>query len=455
MKKKFTEVYNKCDSITLNVTNNCNLHCRYCFESDKKKSMMPPEIAVEAVKKTYRPLPNDKFIINFFGGEPLLNWEAIKAVIDYCDENNLQVTYGMTTNLTILTDEMLDYFDDHSMPILLSIDGTKDVHDTNRCNSYDTVIKNLKRLTDRGLGLYIEARMTIMPEQIKYTLQGIKELYDLGINNFCPIPVTDTEWNEESLEDARKFYRDVTDWFIGIMKDPKNTRNVSIKNVDDLMCNILLPEYSDHFMCPIFNNTWCTVDYKGDVYACHQGPTSKPGYKDTLCIGNLDYIDSDKIKNTIPKADYSKEKCKTCKGKAICKCGCPVENLRETGSWTKPTDAYCALQEIMVETISAKREELLNIEDTHNRILTMVKECLKIKRYVDQIYESTDLSYNNNIKIITQVLHLQEMVENMQDNLLPSFRDYIDDKLKAIFIDLLTTDNVVLDTKQNELKEDK
>ena len=106
MKVRFEEFYGNSDSITLNVTNNCNLACSYCFETDKTRAMMKPEIAVEAIKKAYSPnAPNTMpYTINFFGGEPLLNWPAIKAVIDYCNENNLKVQYGFTTNLTILTE---------------------------------------------------------------------------------------------------------------------------------------------------------------------------------------------------------------------------------------------------------------------------------------------------------------------------------------------------------------
>ena len=253
--KKFSEVYGKANSVTLNVTNNCNLDCVYCFEKEKTPAMMPPEIAIEAIDKMYNKLEGrEAFTINFFGGEPLLNWKTIKAVIDHCNEKNYVVRYGITTNLTILTDEMLDYFDDVNMPLLVSIDGIKEVHDRNRCNSYDRVIANFKKLIDRGLGQYIETRFTIMPHDIKYTLQGMKELFDLGINNFCPMPVTDTEWDDESLDECRKFYKDCNEWFLSIVSDPKNKRNVSIKNIDDLLRNVLMPEHNDPYMCPIFGN---------------------------------------------------------------------------------------------------------------------------------------------------------------------------------------------------------
>jgi len=452
MKQKFTDVYKDANSVTLNVTNNCNLHCTYCFEQAKEKLMMPPEIAIEAINKMYHRLDGrEPFTINFFGGEPLLNWPTIKAAIDYCNKERLKVRYGITTNLTLLTDEMIDYFDDESIPVLVSIDGIKSVHDKNRCGSFDTTLNNIQRLIDKNLTIFIEARMTILPEDMKYAMDGVKMLYDMGINNFCPMPVTDVEWDTESLKDAKKFYTEVTQFFIDKVSDPNNTRNISIKNVDDLMQNILVPEINDPYMCPIFGDKWCTIDYRGDVYACHQGPTSEGELKDTLYIGNLDWVDPDKINNEIRKADYSMPECENCIGKSVCKCGCPVENMRENGKYTHPTKAYCELKKIMISSMKEKQEEIMNIESPHNRILTMVHECMKIKTYVDSIYNETKLS--DTLKLYSQIQHVSEMLDNIDDNVLPTFRDYIDGKLKEILIALTVNDNVIID--DNSHKEEK
>ena len=454
--KKFSEVYGNANSVTLNVTNNCNLNCVYCFEKEKSPAMMPPEIAIDAIDKMYNKLEGrEPFTINFFGGEPLLNWKTVKAVIDHCNEKKYVVRYGITTNLTILTDEMLDYFDDVNMPLLVSIDGIKEVHDRNRCNSYDRVIANFKKLIDRGLGQYIETRFTIMPHDIKYTLQGMKELFELGINNFCPMPVTDAEWDDESLEECRKFYKECNEWFLSIVSDPKNKRNVSIKNIDDLLRNVLMPEQNDPYMCPIFGNGWCTIDWKGKVYACHQGPTSEMPFKEDLCIGDLDMVDEKKIKTIMPKADYPKERCKNCIGKSICKCGCPVENMRETGSYTTATKAYCDLKCIMVEASRETQKELLKLEVSHNRALTQVKESMKVKEYVDKLFKETDLSIDNNLQLITQITHLNEMIDNLggEHYLIPGFRDYINDKLKRFLVALATHDHAYIHNEYREVKD--
>lgn len=444
--KSTKEVY-CADSITLNVTNACNLNCSYCFEYNKTKEMMSKETAIKAVETFYRKIDGvEPFTINFFGGEPLLNWPVIKAVIDYCNENKYKVRYGMTTNLTLLTDEIIQYIDDNSIPILVSIDGIKGVHDRNRCSSYDKVINNINILLEAGLGIFIEARMTIMPYDAKYAMQGIKELYELGINNFCPMPVYDIEWHEKELQEYKMFISELTDFFISIMNDPSNTRNISIKNIDDLLVNILSPEFDDPLMCPIFKNTWCTVDVKGDIYACHQGPTSIDKEKELLKIGNLDEIDETKIMSTDMKATYSKEECKNCVGKAICKCGCPTENMRTIGSYTTPNKTYCEIQKTLVNIISLKQYEIMNSTNIHNRMLIRIKESMKIKDYIDQMFNNMNLY--NKLEVISRVQHISELMDNAKDIILPRFYDYILKRLEQLTIIIAGLTNTQIEIKK-------
>ena len=169
----FEEAYNL-DSITINVTNACNLNCSYCFEHIKTNEYMTPETAIDIIKKSYHKIDPKlgMFTINIFGGEPLLNWKTVKAILGYVSTNHLRCKIGITTNLTILTEEMIKYFDDNDVMLLVSFDGVG--HDKNRCNTHDIVVNNLKKLISAGLGLFIEARLTITPEFGKY-------LYEKGI----------------------------------------------------------------------------------------------------------------------------------------------------------------------------------------------------------------------------------------------------------------------------------
>ena len=199
---KFDE-YFQLKGITLNITNGCNLKCVYCFEHDKDGRKMSVENAISIVDKCYqnylknRTDYDNNFMVSFFGGEPFLNFEVMEEVMKYSRDKGYSIDFGVTTNLTILTDHMIDIIEEYELGILVSIDGIKEIHDRNRCNSYDTVKANVKKLVDRGLKYLLEARITVMPKDVTNLLESVQSIFEMGIENIAPVCVTDTVWTDE------------------------------------------------------------------------------------------------------------------------------------------------------------------------------------------------------------------------------------------------------------------
>lgn len=444
MVRPFEEVYH-CDSLTLNLTNTCNLTCTYCFEDNKTPKFMTPQVAIDAIDKAYHktaPELNSKFMLNFFGGEPLLNWPTIKAVVDHCNEKHYEILYGITTNLTRLSDEMIEYFDDNSFHLLVSVDGLRFVHNKNRSNSWDRVMANLKRLIDAELQMFVEIRMTILPDDIKYALDGVKMFINMGFQNICPIPVTDCNWSDDQIEDLKKYYDDLMRLYVGLLNDESIHKNYSIKNTDEILMNVLEPEVYTPYMCPIGGYRWCDIDTNGDVYPCHQLPTSIPEQRLPQKIGNI-YTGVDDTKVTDGKHDaiYPKKHCKDCLGKPVCACGCPEENLRETGDYDTPTDSYCRVQEAMVEAVKRYQQSIISAKNIRNRSLNLLIENLKIKNYVDQTYKHTDIK--NRLLVTSRLMHINEMIDSLgEENIFPSFRDYFSDKLIEISAAVLAAKDI-------------
>lgn len=453
--KQFTEVYD-CDSITINVTNNCNLNCSYCFEHDKNQNMMPSKVAIDIIDASYKEVDKNigDFTINIFGGEPMLNWTAIKDLIDHCNKKKYKVRYGITTNLTILTDEMIEYIDDNSIMLLVSIDGLKHVHDKNRCNSFDTVHANLKKLIDRKLTLFVEARMTILPEDVNNALEGVMMLINMGIDNICPMPVTDVEWSDLDIMELELYYQSLMAYYVGLLNDDTLKRNISIKNTDEILTNVLEPDIDDPIMCPIFSNKWCAFDTNGDIYPCHQGPTSEKKFKEELYIGNLyTGVDETKLKPEDTYTSYSLDRCKDCVGKSICKGGCPTQNMRETGVYDEPSEGHCRTSVALVNAVLKYRDGLMSASNIRNRMLNLLKENLKLKQYVDILYNETDL--NDDLVLTTRIMHLKEMIDNLgEKNLLPTFKDYINSKISVILAFQLSKKGVSLDGMEEKLKKE-
>lgn len=432
--ENFTTVYSKPQAVTMLLTNDCNLACSYCFESNKGKDYMPKEMALDILKATYNvvdPMAG-VFTLNMFGGEPLMNWETFKAVCDYVLENNLKIRITATTNLTLLTDEMIDYIDELSIPILVSVDGIKEVHDKHRCNSFDKVIENMKKLIDRDLGYLIEARMTVAPDTAKYMYESVKMLVDLGINNIANVPASDLDWDAQSIQDYKDNYEKILDMYIDILNDETNKRNISLYKVDQALNLALEPIKEDTSMCNIGNPRWVIVDWKGDIWPCPDYPTTDNVDLIAGKIGNFyTGVDETKVDPKPMVATYELERCKGCEAISICKSGCPYENYTKNGKFNEPTIGYCTLQKAFVEIIKAYQDKLLEATNIRSRQLNVLIENLKVKKYYDEKVKTINLLDR---EFGVRLNHFVEKYENLNNkgNVLPSFDTYFKHELMTI-----------------------
>lgn len=432
--ENFTTVYSKPQAVTMLLTNDCNLACSYCFESNKGKDYMPKEMALDILKATYNvvdPMAGI-FTLNMFGGEPLMNWDTFKAVCDYVLENNLKIRITATTNLTLLTDEMIDYIDELSIPILVSVDGIKEVHDKHRCNSFDKVIENMKKLIDRDLGYLIEARMTVAPDTAKYMYESVKMLVDLGINNIANVPASDLEWDAQSIQDYKDNYEKILDMYIDILNDETNKRNISLYKVDQALNLALEPIKEDTSMCNIGNPRWVIVDWKGDIWPCPDYPTTDNVDLIAGKIGNFyTGVDETKVDPKPMVATYELERCKGCEAISICKSGCPYENYTKNGKFNEPTIGYCTLQKAFVEIIKAYQDKLLEATNIRSRQLNVLIENLKVKKYYDEKVKTINLLDR---EFGVRLNHFVEKYENLNNkgNMLPSFDTYFKHELMTI-----------------------
>lgn len=151
---------NKLNSITLCVTENCNLRCEYCIYMDKYKDStyelknMSQEVAFKAIDMMMKnSKSSDNVNIGFYGGEPLLRFDLIKKCVDYCKKNYpFKIpTFNTTTNgLLLNNDEITDFLIENNFSMLVSLDGPKDSHNEHRLcvsgeASFDKVFKNLNK----------------------------------------------------------------------------------------------------------------------------------------------------------------------------------------------------------------------------------------------------------------------------------------------------------------------
>lgn len=150
-------------SITLQVTQNCNLRCAYCIYSGSyvnrthNNKRMQLETAIKAVDFLYRHSSQSHIIsIGFYGGEPLLEFDLIQKVVDYAEGlfKGKSLQFLMTTNATLLSVEKARYLREHTFHLTISLDGPQSIHNKNRIfagsnkGSFQVIMNNLKKIKE-------------------------------------------------------------------------------------------------------------------------------------------------------------------------------------------------------------------------------------------------------------------------------------------------------------------
>ncbi len=185
------------------VTHACNLSCRYCYQKHKDASRMSLETGKRLIDSILSQLPEgiEKMEMSFIGGEPLLEFELIKQLVNYTESRNPPCKYIFfaSTNGTLLTPEMKEWLvkNKHRFVLGLSLDGTKDTHDYNRSNSFDTIDIDffLKTWPFQGV------KMTLSEYSIQHLAENIKYLHSIGINQIHGVNFFegDFDWDDDKF----------------------------------------------------------------------------------------------------------------------------------------------------------------------------------------------------------------------------------------------------------------
>ncbi|MEJ6401530.1 radical SAM protein [Yoonia sp. 2307UL14-13] len=192
--------------IEMVYTEGCNLACTYCFEKDMLgHRRMPEEVAKKAVDLLFRYAKNEQELhIAHFGGEPLVNFRAVKMTTEYAEEKaretGKKVCFNMTTNGTLINDHIAQYCADHNIMVMVSLDGLQEANDRFRIDkkgrgTFDRAFAGLMKLA--GYQDWVGVKMTVMPGNCDKLLDDVKFLHDAGVNQFTIGYATGVDWPED------------------------------------------------------------------------------------------------------------------------------------------------------------------------------------------------------------------------------------------------------------------
>lgn len=346
-------------AMCLNVAHDCNLRCEYCFAAKGdfggERMLMPFEIGKKAVDFLLEKSgTRHNLEMDFFGGEPLMNFDVVKQVVSYArskeKEYNKNFRFTITTNGLLLTDDKIEFINREMSNCVLSLDGRKEVNDRLRVRvdgkgCYDQIVPQYQKLVaSRGDKDYY-ARGTFTKYNLDFT-KDVLHMADLGFDQVSVEPVVsdpmlDYSIKEEDLPRVFEEYETLANELIQRKKEGRgfnffhfmidlNQGPCAIKRLRGCGCG----------------NEYVAVTPAGEIYPCHQF-VGNPEWK----MGDLNdgSFDMD-MKLRFAKSNvYSKHDCKNCWAKFYCSGGCNANSWQYEGNILKSHKISCDLEKKRLE----------------------------------------------------------------------------------------------------------
>lgn len=348
-------------AMCLNIAHDCNLRCEYCFASKgdfgtgrELMSLDTAKAAIDFLIKASKDRHNLE--VDFFGGEPLMNFEVVKKTVEYARSQekkyNKNFRFTITTNGLLLTDDKIDFINENMDNVVLSLDGRKEVNDRLRVTaskegSYDIIVPKYQKLVKerKKLGKDYYVRGTFTKYNFDFT-NDVLHMNELGFDQLSIEPVVsdknlDYSIKEDDLDRVFKEYETLAKEIINRRKNGNyfnffhfmldlNQGPCAIKRLKGCGCG----------------NEYVSVTPNGDVFPCHQF-VGKAEWK----MGNVLKDEfNEKIKDYFSKTNvYQKPDCKDCWAKFYCSGGCNANNLQYAGDVFKSHKLSCDLERKRLE----------------------------------------------------------------------------------------------------------
>ncbi len=326
-------------TLVLEVAQDCNLRCTYCYAESGTYGAAPclldPDTARQAVHHLLDNSGDHKHVtLIFFGGEPLLNMQAIRAAVSeailYGEKIDKQVHFSITTNGTLLDSEIVAFLHDNRVSVAVSLDGPGHIHDHNRPDekgngTYTEIVSRLGVLL-KNSPVPVAARVTLTPDQWHAMTEVYDHLIGLGFHEvgIAPVsPVNKTLLATHVQQTALlKGFESLADRFVSTAR---KGLVLPFSNLLDLLARIHLGQTRAVSCGAGFG--YMAVDAKGEFFPCHR----LTGQADFNAGSLAEGINTDSITSCLDSLNNGRsQSCSKCWARSLCVGGCHYENhLRE------------------------------------------------------------------------------------------------------------------------------
>lgn len=365
-------------ALCLHIAHDCNMCCKYCFAGEGEysgdRSLMSFEVGKRALDFLIEQSGSRKNLeVDFFGGEPLLNFDVVKQLVAYArsieKEKGKNFRFTLTTNGVLLNDEVMEWANKECYNVVLSLDGRKETNDRmrrtrNDKGTYDLILPKFQKMAKERnqQGYYIRGTYTHYNTDFA---NDILHLADLGFEQLAMEPVvTDPKMDYALQENDIPKLKDQYD----LLAKEMCKRNREGKGFTFFHYMIDLEGgpciYKRISGCGV-GTDYMAVTPWGDLYPCHQFVGDEKFLLGNVFDGvkNTDIVNEFKLCNV-----YSREACQDCFAKLYCSGGCSANAYHTTGKITGTCDMSCELHRKRVENaIMIKIDELFaNSENNEN-----------------------------------------------------------------------------------------
>lgn len=346
-------------ALCLHIAHDCNLACRYCFAGEGEYKGDRSLMSFEVGKKALDFLVSNSgsrcnLEVDFFGGEPLLNFDVVKRLVAYGRElekkKEKHFRFTLTTNGVLLNDEIIEFANKEMDNIVLSIDGRREVHDhmrpfKNGQGSYDLILDKFKKVAEsRGQTRYY-VRGTFTHHNLDF-VKDVLSLADQGFEQISVEPVVaDPEEpyaiREEDIPVICEGYDELAKEMLRRRKEGRGF------NFFHYMIDLSGGPCVYKRLSGCGSGTeYLAVTPWGDLYPCHQFVG-----EEKFCLGNVEEgIRNTDMQDTFKLCNvYAKEECRDCFAKFYCSGGCAANAYHCHGDINSPYEIGCELQRKRVE----------------------------------------------------------------------------------------------------------
>lgn len=346
-------------ALCLHIAHDCNLACKYCFaeegEYHGRRALMSFEVGKKALDFLIANSGNRRNLeVDFFGGEPLMNWEVVKKLVEYGRSqekiHNKNFRFTLTTNGVLLDDEIMEYCNREMSNVVLSLDGRREVNDRMRpfrkgAGSYDLIVPKFQKFAESRNQTNYYVRGTFTRNNLDFS-QDVLHFADLGFKQMSiePVVAASTELYAIQEEDIPKILSEYDKLAVEYINRKKEGRGF---NFFHFMIDLQQGPCVAKRLSGCGSGTeYLAVTPWGDLYPCHQFVG-----QEKFLLGNVEEgITNTEIQDQFKLCNvYAKEKCRDCFARFYCSGGCAANSYNFHGSITDAYEIGCQMQKKRIE----------------------------------------------------------------------------------------------------------